>query len=62
MGKKLNNYKSGAAARHKERKQEEARERQARYDKMTPLQKMEQIHNRRGESKKEANKLLSHIA
>lgn len=62
MGKKLNNYKSGAAARHKERKQEEARERQARYDRMTPLQKMEQIHRRPGESKKEANKLLSHIA
>jgi hypothetical protein len=62
MPKKDNNQKSGAARRNKERKHLEAVERQARYDRLTPAQKMEQIANRRGESKREANKLLSLLA
>lgn len=63
MPKKDNNRKSGAARRNKERKHLEAVERQERYDRLSPLQKMDRIEARTkagmGESKKERNKLLS---
>jgi len=62
MPKKDNNIKSGDARRNKERKQEEAVGRQVIYDSLSPIEKVERIKTRRGESKKEMNRLLSELA
>ena len=61
-GKKDNYRKSGDAARNKQRKQEEAVGRQNIYDSLSPIQKIERIESRRGESAKERNKLLALLA
>lgn len=62
MPKKLNNNKSGAARRNKERKNEEAVGRQNIYNSLSAVEKVNLINSRRGESKKEMNKLLAQLA
>ena len=62
MGKKENYIKSGARRRHQEKKREEAIERQEKRNNRTPLEQMQLIANRRGESKRESNKLLALVA
>ena len=61
-GKKQNNNKSGAARRNKERKQEEAVGRQNVYNSLSAIEKVNLIKSRRGESKREMNKLLTELA
>lgn len=56
-GKKSNYNKSGAAAAHKRRKQEEAIERQKAREKRTASQQMELVLSRPGNSKRESEKL-----
>jgi hypothetical protein len=57
MPKKLNNNKSGAAQRHKERKRNEAESRQKKYDSLSYQEKRDLIESRPGKSTKEILRL-----
>lgn len=57
-GKKENNRKSGALARHKARLREEAAERQEKRDRRSNAEQIALLKTRRGSSKREVARLL----